>query len=363
MARLTRYILIALGCLSNYRIVGGLYNDYEELSTDSSSTPEPDPSRSLYKTNATFFMLARNSDLEGAIRSIRGIEDRFNSKHGYPYVLLNEVPFSDDFKRRVSVITPSPVEFGVISQEHWVQSDWIDEEKASQARERMKADNVKYGDSVPYRNMCRYNSGFFYRHELLQKYRWYWRLEPDVKFHCDINEDPFLFMEKNDKTYSFTIATYEIDATIPSLWKHVTDFLNAHPEYVSQNNSMDFLSLTHGRTYSRCHFWSNFEIADMDFWRGDAYSAFFDYLDATGNFYYERWGDAPVHSIAAGLFLRKDQIHFFENIGYQHDAWSHCPLPDSVWEEGRCACNQGNSFDYDVSSCKSIWDRLMSKSK
>ena len=33
--------------------------------------------------------------------------------------------------------------------------------------------------------------------------------------------------------------------------------------------------------------WSNFEIADMDFYRGDAYTAFFDFLDAKGGFYYE----------------------------------------------------------------------------
>jgi alpha 1,2-mannosyltransferase len=33
--------------------------------------------------------------------------------------------------------------------------------------------------------------------------------------------------------------------------------------------------------------WSNFEIADMDFWRGEAYTAFFEYLDAQGGFYYE----------------------------------------------------------------------------
>lgn len=33
--------------------------------------------------------------------------------------------------------------------------------------------------------------------------------------------------------------------------------------------------------------WSNFEIADMNFWRSPAYSAFFDYLDSTGGFYYE----------------------------------------------------------------------------
>jgi hypothetical protein len=28
--------------------------------------------------------------------------------------------------------------------------------------------------------------------------------------------------------------------------------------------------------------WSNFEIADLDFWRGEAYTKFFDHLDAKG---------------------------------------------------------------------------------
>jgi alpha 1,2-mannosyltransferase len=51
------------------------------------------------RANATFVMLARNSDVDGSVRSIRALEDRFNSRYGYPYVILNDVPFSDDFKR------------------------------------------------------------------------------------------------------------------------------------------------------------------------------------------------------------------------------------------------------------------------
>jgi hypothetical protein len=27
---------------------------------------------------------------------------------------------------------------------------------------------------------------FFYKHELLAKYEWYWRLEPEIKYFCDI---------------------------------------------------------------------------------------------------------------------------------------------------------------------------------
>jgi len=49
--------------------------------------------------NASFVILARNSDVDGTVRSIREIEDRFNRKYRYPYVFLNEEPFSDEFKR------------------------------------------------------------------------------------------------------------------------------------------------------------------------------------------------------------------------------------------------------------------------
>ena len=33
--------------------------------------------------------------------------------------------------------------------------------------------------------------------------------------------------------------------------------------------------------------WSNFEIADLDFWRSEAYMKFFTFLDKKGGFYYE----------------------------------------------------------------------------
>ncbi|KAJ3500837.1 hypothetical protein NMY22_g19126 [Coprinellus aureogranulatus] len=55
----------------------------------------------------------------------------------------------------------------------------------------------------------------------VQKYRYYWRIEPDVHFHCDVTRDPFVFMEEEGKVYGFTITMYEYEATIPTLWGHV----------------------------------------------------------------------------------------------------------------------------------------------
>ena len=42
---------------------------------------------------------------------------------------------------------------------------------------------------------------FFYRHELLQQYRYYWRVEPGVKYFCDMDYDPFEMFEKENKVY------------------------------------------------------------------------------------------------------------------------------------------------------------------
>lgn len=51
------------------------------------------------KANAAFVILARNGDLPGILESIKQMEDRFNKQFQYPYVFLNEEPFSEDFKK------------------------------------------------------------------------------------------------------------------------------------------------------------------------------------------------------------------------------------------------------------------------
>lgn len=81
----------------------------------------------------------------------------------------------------------------------------------------------------------------------------------------------------------------------------------------------------------------------MDFWRAPAYTDFFNYLESTGGFYYERWGDAPVHSIAAALLARRDQIHYFRDVGYQHESFMHCPTGEQ-YKRGKCSCDPGNTF-------------------
>jgi Glycolipid 2-alpha-mannosyltransferase len=61
--------------------------------------PDHPPQRP--RANATLLMLARNSDVDDAVRAVRELEDRFNHKYRYPWTFLNEQAFSDEFKRYV----------------------------------------------------------------------------------------------------------------------------------------------------------------------------------------------------------------------------------------------------------------------
>jgi alpha 1,2-mannosyltransferase len=58
----------------------------------------------------------------------------------------------------------------------------------------------------------------------------------------------------------------------------------------------------------------------------------------------QRWGDAPVHSIAVALFLPRDKIHFFSEMGYEHNPYIHCPKSNEAWARGKCTCDQRRSF-------------------
>ncbi|KAI9842589.1 MAG: alpha 1,2-mannosyltransferase 2.4.1 [Sclerophora amabilis] len=305
------------------------------------------------RMNATFVSLARNVDVWEIARSIRQVEDRFNKRFNYDWVFLNDKPFDSQFKKVTTALVSGTTRYGQIPKEHWSYPDFIDQEKAKKTREDMKERKIIYGDSVSYRHMCRYESGFFYRHPIMQEYEWYWRVEPSIELYCNIDYDVFKFMADNDKKYSFVLSLYEYIETIPTLWDSVRKFVKDHPEHIAPDNSMEFLSDDGGTTYNNCHFWSNFEVGNLNWFRTAAYNDFFEALDHDGGFFYERWGDAPVHSVAAGLMLNKTQLHFFEDIAYYHVPFTHCPTSEKLRLEKKCHCNPKENFDWKGYSCTS----------
>ncbi|RVD92206.1 KTR mannosyltransferase [Tubulinosema ratisbonensis] len=298
------------------------------------------------KENAVIFSLCRNSDLNDILSSIESLEEKFNKEYKYPYLLLNDVEFTEEFKQKVKEKVSTEIEFGKLNSEQWGYPPWIDRKKAEEGRKDLESKGIIYGGSESYRHMCRFFSGFFFDHDLIKKYDYYWRVEPGVKYFCKMKYDPFTFLKEKNKEYGFVISIKEFMETIPTLWDTTLQFITENRELIV-SDPLKFMF--DNNNYNGCHFWSNFEIGSLNFFRSKNYKKFFEFLDRKGGFYYERWGDAPVHSLAAAIFLGKDKIHFFDDIGYEHPPFMHCPNSPSRLLD--CDCSPDNSIDRSIFSC------------
>ena len=302
------------------------------------------PDASLPRENAVILMLARNKELEGARKSIISLEEKFNRWFHYDVLFLNDEPFTREFQDALRPIISGKAMFESIGNgtDMWGFPDWMDVDEAREAIAGQDELGIKYGSMESYHHMCRFNSGRFFLHPALLPYRYYWRVEPDVEFLCSITYDPYRQMRLYKKIYGYVMAIWELPVTVSTLFRHIadykekkgiqsTDYWNSFitpswaPWFLRSSLSVWRGRDSHGDQWNYCHYWSNFEIADMQWFRSKEYMDFFDMLDAAGGIYYERWGDAPIHSLAAALLLRPEQTHKFSDFGYTHDGLQTCP--------------------------------------
>ncbi len=257
------------------------------------------------RENAALVMLARNSELDKALKTVLSIERHFNQWFHYPIVFLNDEPWSEEFISAMNATVSGETRFEVIPKDEWMFPSWMDVDDARASIARQGAAGILYAGLETYHHMCRFYSGKFYTLKALQQYKWYWRIEPDIDFHCSITYDPFVEMARHKKMYGYTMVLWEEKATCPGLFRQMSDYKELRKIADTQLWKATvtaswvpwpFRSLMrwfghrdrHGDVWSLCHYWSNFEIADLDFFRGKEYQDLFEYLEKTGGFYYER---------------------------------------------------------------------------
>ncbi|KAF2731902.1 alpha-1,2 mannosyltransferase KTR1 [Polyplosphaeria fusca] len=314
------------------------------------------------RIKATIISLVRNEEIDDMLKSMNDLERTWNHKFNYPWTFFNDVPFTEEFKTKTRAATQADVSYHLVPEEHWDIPSWINMDLYHESVSLLDEFQVQYMSKTSYHQMCRWNSGLFSEHPALRDYDYYWRVEPNVQFFCDVDYDVFRWMQDHNKTYGFNINIYDDPHSVATLWPETLKFLEDYPDHVHPNNAREWLEDGSKRPenyetangYSTCHFWSNFEIGALSFWRSQAYRDYFDHLDRAGGFFYERWGDAPVHSVALGLFEDKSKIHWFRDIGYRHIPFWNCPNND------KCSgCVTGQFTDGEKwlnrEDCRPLW--------
>ncbi|KAF2965093.1 hypothetical protein GQX73_g8486 [Xylaria multiplex] len=308
--------------------------------------------QSLLETRpkAAFIALVRNSEVEEMVYSMAQLEARFNNRltHHYDWVFFNDEEFSEEFMSSVSNATNSQCYFEIIPVEHWSIPSWIDTTRFDVGRQFMGSIGVGKAWLQSYHHMCRWNAGLFALEKRLAHYEFFWRVEPGVDFSCNINYDVFRFMRDNDMAYGFNMAILDDARSFPSLWGRTKTFIKNNKEMIHEDADYDWLlqnpveddGVSDGSQrvdeddsnhdfdhleYNNCQFYSNFEVGSLAFFRSEEHRAYFDHLDRTGGFYYERFGDAPIHTLSVSLFLPKSRIWYFRDIGYAHGLCEQCP--------------------------------------
>ncbi|KAJ7579801.1 nucleotide-diphospho-sugar transferase [Mycena floridula] len=295
---------------------------------------------------AVIFMLLPPSRVQQAIKALQNVEGRFNRRLKYPYVLFmvegEHEEVSDVDMKRIEWITEGRATFAAIPHSQWDVPGTLDPDL-------VEASVNEIGFSRGYRAMCRFYSGFFWKHPALASYDWFWRLDSDIEFHCDVPYDPVQRVVDANAKYGFIQVSYDTEVVQPTLAANVSTYLasivsgngseNSFPKDVNHafvwNNVPMALrgDAGNGQWTHRCMY-NNFEISHRSIWESELYTQFFDFLDRAGGFFYERWSDAPIHSFGIAMLLRKDEVVQFKDTGYQHQGWEyHCPADSAL-----CTC-------------------------
>lgn len=133
------------------------------------------------------------------------------------------------------------------------------------------------------------------------------RLDDDSLILRPIGYDLFRYTRANGIKYGYVAKNYE-SACVDNLWPAVDRYIeqeDIRPHFY-YNWSMFLI------------FYNNFELSSMELWRSQSYKKYIDYIDHLGGIYYNRWGDAPVKTLAITLFLPAAETHCFSDVAYKH---------------------------------------------
>lgn len=258
----------------------------------------------MKKTNAAIAYLTRERDLWLLRTSIRLLFLNFNKEHDYTVIV-----FHDDLTPVTisNLLVTLSLDLGYTPKLNFEKLQFVLPEEVSTDPSRYTLSLTTF--PIGYRHMCRFYAGQIFNHPALLPYKFYMRLDSDSFILSKPKKDPFVHMEENGYQYAF-MEKEELDApwACEGLWDCTKEFIDTNLDRISNPPTA-----WNGELYN-----TNFEIADMSFFREKNYQDYFNHVDSTRNIYYKRWGDHCIRWLGMRLFMKPENILCIEDFCYQH---------------------------------------------
>ena len=159
------------------------------------------------------------------------------------------------------------------------------------------------GFTMGYRHMCRFFAGDIFNNDIIQQYDYYMRLDTDSFILSPLNFDIFDWAKDNKCFYGYIEPAVQYDNP------KVAEGLSAKVREKYSNNIPEFLL-----------YYTNFELVYIPWFRDSKYMEFYNYIDALGGIYTNRWGDHIIRFLGVNLFMNKENIIPVKGFTYQHGA-------------------------------------------
>uniref|UniRef100_A0A0G4FFY6 Nucleotide-diphospho-sugar transferase domain-containing protein n=1 Tax=Chromera velia CCMP2878 TaxID=1169474 RepID=A0A0G4FFY6_9ALVE len=309
---------------------------------------------SIPQLPSAFVLLTRKSELPTAVQALESLEASFNAQTGarYPLEIFHDDLQEEDQQRiretmwkarnASSANAPPPsVSF------HRLDFSWRPAPPPpGQPPYPERLPEFPGKSSWGYRHMCRFFAFEMPSHAALQKYRYVWRIDGDALYICPmaLERDPFRVMQQRGGAYGWTVTMYEEPRrSADSLWKAVRDFAEVEERRGALPGGRASVRRLYKKwgtvwgSYSRCHYWNNFEILDLEPFRSDSWKRLAKHLEDEGGVWRDRWGDALIRTLGVALLFDDSEVLQFGHVGYNHQGVCRDPC-------GRASRRGGGMF-------------------
>lgn len=258
----------------------------------------------------------------------------FNDKYKYPVIILHEGDYTPVFQEEIikgiREESRSFVIFKELEKDDFKTPEHIDKDKMTKSIELQP---LPYWRNESYRNMCNFWLKNFLKY--VEDYDYVMRLDDDSIIEEKINSDLFKIMKERDLNYISNIVhvdcglcNYGMKEFFDNYYMDKQDIIkdlfvyskiSSNTSIVNNINIFDnfkkLYKIINNKEYEKDEiemkgplmYYNNFFIIKTAFWKSENIKKIVQEIDKTGNIYYYRWGDAPLHTLIATL-EDKDKI-------------------------------------------------------